>query len=1207
MSAAAPSRLQRRRLRLAAALAAACAAVYALAGFVLLPWMAQRELPRYVEQNLHQRARIGEVSFNPFTLRLRARDVSIETPAGRPLLGFADAAVAFEWRSLLRRAWVLGEVSLTDPAVHVEIEKDGRLNLAALALGAGGAAAAQPPRVAIARFSVTNGSLDFEDQRQAYRNRLEHLSIELKSLSTLGDEQGSYALQGQTPQGAKLSWKGTVSLAPLSIGGTLALENLALAELMPYVDEYSPVRVAAGRADMELPYALTLAQGQARYTLKDAKLDLRGLVLARGGKSAQRVEIGPIAVSGIDFDSAAQDVSVKTARIGASRLVSGKDAPPLAAAGAIALDGVEFGLGTRRGSVHGLALAGAQLGAEGNANSRASVGKLGMDALAFDIGTRRVSVKALRVSELKLALQRNAKGELDLLRRFGGGATDAAKPSKWQAEIGGIAVANASVRYSDRTAKTPLVLSADGLSGNFNLDAAAEGQGVRLRIGAPKLALARFEAAASAPADNTASLRLANVSLTGTHYDSAEKVLAAEAVRIGGLDANTAIENGRASLLDLMPELSATKSEKPLSARAGVFELMEGSIKAADRDSGIALALQRISVKLRNVSSDPAQALSFDAGADLESGGHIALKGRAVPARGRGTAKIDASGLSLAPLRPLLQRFASVKLVSGTASLAGSLRLGGKKAKLAYSGSAAVKDLALDDPTGGRLFGWKSLATDTLEASLSPDRIAIDELRLLAPAGRLAIAKDGTSNLSRAFATEHASEKSSVPQPAAPAGAGANAGKDAAQSTMAVAVRRMQVEQGRLEFSDDSLSPQFVAKIVDLAGTANGLSSDREARSQFTLEGKVDEFGYARLSGSANPFAPRDRSNFRVQLRNIDLATASPYSMRFAGYRIASGRMAMDLNYRVRDSLIEGSNKITLEKFALGERVDSPDALDLPFQLAVALLKDPDGTISLDLPVKGNLDDPQFSLAPLIWKAVGNLVGNIVAAPFRALGQLFGGGAADFGGSIAFEPGGSRLLPPEREKLAHMAEALAKRPELKLEIPAHFDSAADAQALKRAALDRDIGRRAGFALADDAAPGRVNMEDAKTRTALRALFAERFGKAELDRLRTEAEAKARAAKLPEPPLAERVRDFASGAPQIADAREFYRTLLRRLREAQPLPADALAELGRQRALAIVAVLQSAGADPARLATVADTPSTDADARQVKVQLRLAVR
>jgi len=1206
MNAAAPA--PRRGLWLAALLAAALIAAYALAGFLLLPWLVQRELPRYVEQNLHQRARIGQVSFNPFTLRLQARGLSIETPAGRPLLGFGEAALALDWRSLLRRAWVLGEVSLTNPAVHVEIEKDGRLNLAALAPGADSGAEMQAPRFAIARLSVVNGSVGFDDLRQGYRNRIEQLTIEIDSLSTLGDEPGSYALQGQTPQGTKLSWKGSATLAPLSASGTLALENLALAELMPYVGERSPLHILAGHARMELPYTLRLAQGELRYALKGAKLDLHGLILARRGKTAQQANIGPIAVAGIDFDSGTQHVSVKTARVGPAKLIPGKNAAPLATSGAIALDGVEFGLGTRRGAAHKLSLAGATLGAAGEAKSGAALGQLGADAIAFDLGTQRVSAKTLRLSDFKLTLARDAKGGLDLLQGLdGGGPARADAPAKWQADIAAIEVGNASVRYTDRTAKTPLALALDGMGGNFSLNAAADGEGVRLRIDAPRLALARIEAAAAAPAPGTPSLRVANLSLAGARYDSAGKALAVEAVRIGSLGAQTRLENGHAALLDLLPAFAAAKSDKPLSARAGTIELMDGSIDAADRDSGIALALQRISVRLRNASSDPGQTLSFDASAELASGGRVALNGRAVPARGRASVKLEASKLALAPLRPLLQRFASVKLVSGAASLSGRLRFGGKQAKLVYSGSAAINDLALDDPSGGRLFGWKSLASDAIEASLSPDRISIDELRLLAPAGRLAIAKDGTSNLSRAFATERAVEKSGVPPPAAPAGANAGARKDAAKNAVEVSVRRVRVEQGRLDFSDESLSPEFLAKIVDLAGTANGLSSDREARSQFALEGSVDEFGYARLSGSANPFEPRDRSNFRVQLRNIDLTTVSPYSMRFAGYRIASGHMSLDLNYRVRDSLIEGSNKITLEKIALGERVDSPDALDLPFQLAIALLKDPDGTISLDLPVKGNLDDPQFSLAPLIWKAVGNLIGNIVAAPFRALGQLFGGSGGDLEGSIAFEAGGNRLLPPELEKLARMAEALAKRPELKLEIPAHFDSEADAQALKRAALERDILRRAGFALAEDEAPGRINMDDDKTRSALRALFAERLGKAEYERLRAEAEAKARAAKLPEPSVAERVRNFAGGAPQISDAREFYRTLLRRLREAQPLPPSALAELGRQRALAIEAALRSAGADPARLLTITDTPGAVADARQVEVQLRLATR
>ena len=330
-------------------------------------------------------------------------------------------------------------------------------------------------------------------------------------------------------------------------------------------------------------------------------------------------------------------------------------------------------------------------------------------------------------------------------------------------------------------------------------------------------------------------------------------------------------------------------------------------------------------------------------------------------------------------------------------------------------------------------------------------------------------------------------------------------------------------------------------------------------------------------------------------------------AQRFAGYRIAAGRLALDLNYRVRASVIEGDNKITLENLALGEQVESPDALKLPFEFAVALLKDADGTINMELPVSGNLDDPQFSLAPLIWKAVGNLIGSIITAPFRALAHLFGGNSGDEAGTIAFDPGRSRLLPPEREKLGRIAQALAKRPELKLLIPARYDAEADVSALKRAALGREIGRRAGFAVADDLEPGPVNFEDRPTRAALRALYAERFSSAALDKLRADAETKVRAAGLPQPSLAERARNLVVGEPQIADARDFYRTLLRSLRQTQPLPPGALPDLALRRARAIEDALKATGVDPSRIANASAEPTADAEARRVLINLSLEAR
>ena len=182
-------------------------------------------------------------------------------------------------------------------------------------------------------------------------------------------------------------------------------------------------------------------------------------------------------------------------------------------------------------------------------------------------------------------------------------------------------------------------------------------------------------------------------------------------------------------------------------------------------------------------------------------------------------------------------------------------------------------------------------------------------------------------------------------------------------------------------------------------------------------------------------------------------------------------------------------------------------------------------------------------------------------------------------------PGAAGCCLPSGKRRG-VSSRYSRGPELKLVIPARYDAETDARALKRAALGRDIGRRAGFAVEDTEDPGPVNVEDRPTRAALRALFGERFSAAELDKLKTEAEAKARAAGAASPSVTDRVRNFATGEPQVADAREFYQTLLRRLRDTQPLLPDALAELARssvpiEGALRAAVVTRAHRAAPAR--------------------------
>jgi uncharacterized protein involved in outer membrane biogenesis len=706
------------------------------------------------------------------------------------------------------------------------------------------------------------------------------------------------------------------------------------------------------------------------------------------------------------------------------------------------------------------------------------------------------------------------------------------------------------------------------------------------------------------------------LSLEGLKADLQARRATAQALSLGDFSLTARRdEHGAFQPRGFAPAASGSGQGNAWTIALAEMKLAGGSVSFADAASGLSWKLERIVARLRSLSSDTSQPIAFELEAAVAEGGRLAASGNAVPAAGAVQARIEASGIPLAPIEGLLARHARVKLLSGSLALAGDLTVGdeattqrGRSAKLAYSGAASLDNVAIRDRAGAPLVQWKALATPALRLTLTPNRAQIDELRWTAPKGKLEISGDGTTNVGRAFrgTTETPGKPAPAPREAPPeaAAAGTGSARPDEIGDFPIRIRRVRVEQGSLDFADLSLNPHFSTLIHDLAGTVNGISTDRNTRSQIALEGRVNEYGHARLSGSLNPFDPEERTSFRVQLRNLEVARLSPYTIKFAGYRVASGRMAVDLNYRVNESRLEGDNKIVLDNFTLGERVAGNEA-PVPLELAVALLKDPDGRIDLAVPISGSLDDPNFSLSEVIWKAIGNIVRNIVTAPFRALGRLFGDGSEALA-AISFEPGAARLLPPEREKLKRIADGLAQRAELKVVIPARYDAEADAAALKRAALRQEIGRRAGFDPGEGDASSPINIEDRRTRSAVRELFAERFGADALERLKEEAEREAaRDGKAPDLSLVERFRKFAGGEPRVADARGFYRSLFQQMLEAQALPEGALNELAQKRAAAIAEGLRAAGVDGGRVEVSSAEPTANAQAREVTVALSLA--
>ena len=612
-------------------------------------------------------------------------------------------------------------------------------------------------------------------------------------------------------------------------------------------------------------------------------------------------------------------------------------------------------------------------------------------------------------------------------------------------------------------------------------------------------------------------------------------------------------------------------------------------------ESAAELHLSPVTLKLTKVSSALDKPIGVDLAIMVKEGGNLAVKGELDAAKPGTELDIDLKALSLLPLRPYLQPVANVELGSGQLSTRGHLSYGGsQKDALSYDGAVRIDKLLITEPeTGETLLGWTVLDASELALSLNPDSLQVKEVLLTEPAGKFVINKDLTTNWQKIAKSKpggvEVADVSRVPQRLFP-----------------VSVERIQVDAGKLDFADFSLPLSFSTKVHELSGAIVGISTEPGAKASSDLKGRVDEFGSATIKGEIAPFDPLLFTDMGVAFDNLDMAHLTPYTAKFAGYVIDSGKLSLNLHYKLAGRKLQGENQIILNKLTLGEKVESPDAIDAPLELAIALMQDSRGIINLGLPIRGDLDDPEFSYGHLVFKAFGNLLTKIVTAPFRVLGAILGAKGQNLD-AVAFEPGSAILAPPEQEKLKAVAKALLERPKLVLEILGQYNETTDGEALRERAVRTEIGERLGRKTASGKQPDPISLTDPKTRAAVEALFAVRISATELARLRTPSKPQQGAAAAGQGASQSDVKRDTQPEQLVAPAPDLYEKLYQRLVEAQPLAAGVLKNLARDRGQAIVQEVRNSSKLPdSRIKLLEAASVTSPNADKVISKLNLGV-
>jgi uncharacterized protein DUF748 len=432
------------------------------------------------------------------------------------------------------------------------------------------------------------------------------------------------------------------------------------------------------------------------------------------------------------------------------------------------------------------------------------------------------------------------------------------------------------------------------------------------------------------------------------------------------------------------------------------------------------------------------------------------------------------ANIELHPLDPYLDSRLSVFIIGSKLGMDGKIRFrspAGALPEVTFTGDTWLNDFnTVDGVLGEPLLKWNSVHISGIDAALNPPVVGIKQIAVNDAYARLIIETNKTINLLAALRI--ANPLTNTTAEAEPAKKTESKKADAKSllagdrivSTNALAelpikklsVGTIVITNTSANFTDRSISPNVNMSVEQISGTIAGISSEELQHADINLHAKVDNVGPAEITGVINPFSKDQTNEIKIAVNDVDLTGVSSYSGKFAGYRIAKGKLNVALAYHLHGRSLKSENVITLDQFTFGEKVNSPEATHLPVRLGIAILKDRNGKIVLDVPIEGSLDDPQFRLHKVITRALWNIAEKAITSPFAVLGAMFGGGKGEELAYQEFPAGSGELTPATKEKLDVMIKALYERPGLQMEITGSVDTNADIGGLRERFLEKQL-------------------------------------------------------------------------------------------------------------------------------------------------------
>ncbi len=971
--------------------------IYTFLGFFGLPYAIKNIAPKYLK-DYNATLFVSDAKFNPFTFELNATNAELNTTS--PLFSTKQIDLKLKPFSIFKKLVEIDIFRLDEPKVKITRDKKANFNFSNFISDDN--ATSEDNSTGSINFALNNakiikGSFSYSDQNltKPFNVSFDDINYELSSLNTKKNSAGSHIFDSNSSLAHKIDLNGDIKLNPLKIEGNVSIKDFSIKPVAISFIDNDTLNLKNAIINLKINYALNADENATRINLKDGFLNVKGLSLDEG---ANELSLGELELPKFDLVSKIADKTEAALNLSAINLndISFKNA---------------ITASVKSLNLNEISLL-ANLNEKSELNATAKLKSIGANALKVDEADRNLAnLKDINASNLNLNLANN-KTALTLEKIALNGIN---------APLSKSANANATSAGVTNTSFT--------MDGNKSLASLDELNVKNIELKAKNKEIARVADVAiksiSFDILKTA-LNIASVDVNKPKFTSELNDNGLSAVNELGFGEQSAKATKAAKHTKKVEKKAENKSASKSKENEFKFDIKNISVNNADialthlfEGEKIAHKFDNLFVKVANLSSDFSK--PFDAKVAMKSSQKLNLdvdsKIKIEPLDV--SAKIKLNDTNLPKYFAYAKPFLEADLASG--QLESSAEISYAK-DIKADAKVSIKDIRLNGKKTEKLISFKSL--DLEKISFAKNDLAISGVSLNSPFIKAHLSKDRKFNLSQIVKED----KNKAKTEAKPESKKAASKKD---DELKFSVKNFSLKNGEVDFSDASLFMPFATTISKLNGKLSDIDKKRPSSGEF--QGVVGKNGFSKITAKLFPFELKQNTEIKLDFKDIDLVDVTPYSGQFVGYKIKKGKLNLNLKYSVADSKLNGSNFINFDTLTLGEKVESKDAVNLPLSLAISILSDENNQINIDLPVEGNLDDPDFKYGGVIWAAVKKLFADITLAPFRFLGNALGLGGKDLS-SIDFLAGSSELISSEAAKIGDFIKITSEKPKMSLSI-----------------------------------------------------------------------------------------------------------------------------------------------------------------------------